>query len=462
MTYDAVILGSGPAGFEAARRIARNGRRTALVTASPPGGRATVGSLLPSKGWLHHAEHLSTAADTDVADAAVLNAAAAIRTTIADRVAWTTAALENAGVEIVHGHGTVTGPNSIVVTSGDEEGTPRELTASAIILATGSEPIFFPGVRPDGDRVIAPRHTQNLSARPASMVMVGGGVTGVEYASVFARMGTRVHLLSLEPLLPRIDREYVARLSDVLAELGVAAETGVAVRSVENTGSGVVVTTADDRRLEAEMAFIATGRAGDLTFLGDGAPDLARTADGQFLAVDDEGRTSIPSIFACGDITGPPLTATRAVLQGRRVATAVANLISGDGDRTSGRGNTARDTTAPETATAGRTAAFIEAVYTDPQIAQIGPVLELAERTDLTVTRQTYAGSMRAHAHRRTEGELRIWSDDAGSILGAAAFGELAAEVLAPVQLAMHTGTRLGTLQEVPFAYPSVTEVVTM
>lgn len=447
MNYEVLVIGSGPAGFEAARQAATAGKRTALVTATPPGGRATVGSLLPSKGWLYHANHVGKTTPEEIPAAS-----ARVRATVADRVAWTRSALEQSSVTVIAGTALITSPTSVTVTSGSAEAgdeQQQKLSADSIVIAAGSEPIFFPGVKPDGTRIIAPRHTQHLKDLPNSLVMVGGGVTGVEYSSVFARMGTSVTMLSYDPLLPRSDREYVGRLSDTLRTLGIEIETGVAVERVENTGSGVRVTRRGGETVEADYAFIATGRAGDLTFFGEGAPELEHTPDGRFLAVDEEGRTSSPGIYACGDITGAPLTANKAVLQGRRVAEAI--IAAGDAPgRPAGRDGAA-----------AQSSAVIEAVYTEPQLAQIGPVLELAERSDVTLIRKSYGSSMLSQVHDSAAGEVKIWSDASGKILGAAAFGESASELLAPVQMAMQNDNTMAQLEAVPFAYPSISEIVT-
>ena len=415
------------------------GREPRSLPATPPGGRATVGSLLPSKVWLHTAQEQSHRTKP-IAPEEAQRAAAGVRTAIGERVAWTRSALEQSGVTVISGNALLTGSNSVSVT--DSDGTATTLEAERIVLANGSEPIFFPGVKPDGERMIAPRHTQKLTEIPEKLIMVGGGVTGVEYSSVFARLGSNVHMLSYDELLPRSDREYTAQLADTLRGMGVTIETGVAVDAVENTGDGVTVHTKNGATHSADSAFIATGRAGDLSFFGAGAPELATDKSGRFLAVDTDGRTSVESIFACGDVTGPPLTANKAVYQARRAVQAI--LSAG---------------TSPQSPVAG----LIEAVYTTPQLAGVGPVLELAQRSDLVLHRKSYAISMLSHVHNKSAhpGEVKIWTDQNGTVLGAAAIGEQAAEILAPIQVTMQYGGTLEQLSAVPFAYPSFSEVVT-
>lgn len=455
MTYDIAIVGSGPAGFEAAITAAKAGRRTVLVTGTPPGGRATVGSLLPSKVWLHTAQehttvkhpaggHNDAGRSPRLSDTETKNAAAHVRDTIAQRIAWTTTQLEQQGVTIVQGHATLDDPHRLTISNEKKEN--QVLEASWIVFATGSEPIFFPGVKPDGKRLIAPRHTQHLTEIPRRIVMIGGGVTGVEYASVFARLGSEVHLVSYDDLLPRSDREHVDRLRSVLTAMGITIETGVAVANATNTGDAVVVETKDGRTIEGDYAFIATGRGGDLTFLRDDRALLETDKSGRFLKVNEFGQTSQPSIYACGDIAGPPLIANKALAEARR---AIHDILA--------------EGSAPDSPQEATREPLIEAVYTHPQVAGIGPVNELAKRSDLTLQRHSYASSMLAFVHHGTAeswGEIKVWTDSSGTILGASAFGENAAEILAPLQLAMHHRISVDKLSNAPFAYPSWSEIV--
>ena len=383
---------------------------------------------------------------------------------IRDRVSWTETSLANAGVTIIHGFAELQDTHTVNITStdpgtpspatkaagprdvasapgdGGRHETPTTMTGRVIVLANGSEPLFFPDVRPDGRRIIAPRHTQHLSELPESMIMVGGGVTGVEYATAFARMGTRVTLLSATPLLPRSDREYVKRLEDHMRQLGVDVHVGVTVDHVAPGDNEVHVRDGAGAFRSASYAFIATGRTADLTFLSETAPQIGRTPDGRFLSVDASGRTDVPGIYACGDITGPPLTANKAMHQARAVAASILSLGE-----------------------PGPVPALIEAVYTQPQLAQVGPVLDLAADPSLHLYRRPFGDLLLSLVHGDADsGELKVWIDQGGMIRGAAAFGEAAAEVLSPIQLAMTWNIPYDRLQEVPFAHPTMSEVVTL
>lgn len=437
MKYKTLILGSGPAGYEAARLLGAEGISTAVISSTPIGGRATVGSLLPSKGWLNHAHHLDGSRPMSSAD--VRTVAASIRTMVGDRVSWGTESLQELGVDLIIGEGKLVGPRTVDVALGLEPGAHAEhrtIEAETIVIATGSEPTFVPGVKPDGKRLIAPRHSKMLTELPGRLVMIGGGITGVEYAGAFAKMGTEVTMLVRTALLSRFDREYVGRLSNYLESLGISIHTGVSVESAVTNGDDVAVATRDGRVFSADYAFIATGRAGDLMFFGEGAPQINN--DGRTVKVDEFGRTNVDGIYACGDVTGAPLTANKAVLQARKVVAAITGQEWPEGAEH-----------------------LIEAIYTNPQLAQVGPVLELAEHSDLTVLRRSYAYSMFGLIHDTSGGEVKIWIDGGGTIRGAAAFGEGAAEILSPLQLAISTGMTMKRFSALPFAYPTLSEIVT-
>lgn len=441
MDYDILVVGSGPAGAQSAERLSRAGRRVALVTVTPPGGRTAVGSLVPSKAWLHAASHRPAHAKP-LDDGAIAGIAGDVRTIVERRTTLTRTSLEKAGVAIVQGQARLrsageSGVDIEVIGGADGE---RVLTCSSreLIVATGSEPLFSPLVRPDGDRIIAPRHMSRLARLPRTLVMVGGGITGVEYASVFARLGSRVTLLSRGRLLPRVDPDHAALIEADLARLGVTVRTGRAAIRVEGDGDGVQVTDSDGASHSAAMAFIATGRAADLALFDGAAQAPRRSGEGRWLAVDSAGRTSLPGIYACGDVAGPPFTANAALRDARRV---VATIL----------GQPAVGVDDP----------LIEAVYTEPGLAWIGPVPDLAHDGAHRPIRRSYAVSVLSSIGGHEAGELKVWLDRDGRIVGAATYGPQAAEVLAPVQLAMHHGIPWDRLNAVPLAYPTLTEVVT-
>jgi pyruvate/2-oxoglutarate dehydrogenase complex dihydrolipoamide dehydrogenase (E3) component len=364
--------------------------------------------------------------------------AAKVRTSVSQRSVETAARLTAAGVTILNGTAKLRDANTLIV-DGQET-----VTAGNLVLAGGSEPLFQPKVRPTGKRVIAPRHTKTLEEIPPTLVMVGGGITGVEYASAFARLGSKVTLLARRSLLPSWDREYVDRLKGYLEDTGIKIYTGSPVAEVAEGSGEVTVNTTDGRRFAADYAFIATGRSADLESIAESPGALEalglKTKSG-FVTVDASGATSVAGIFACGDMTGPPLIANKALLEARKVAFAL----------TEGR-----------VGVAAGDISLIEAVFTAPQLAQLGPVAAADEDPNLRLERRSYSRLMLAHIQGAVPpGEVKVWLTQEDRIVAAAAIGENAADVLAPVQVALRHKLRWSVLTEIPFAYPTLTEVVT-
>lgn len=442
---DVTVIGSGPGGLEAALQARKRGLDVALVTATPPGGRATVGSLLPSKVWLTEAERFHSARGYAPSIEAEVGAITGrVNDRMKQRSSNITAVLEKAGVTIHLGSARVTGPNNLRVAPQEEGSGEVSLESRYIILATGSEPRFLAKVKPDGDRIIAPRHTRLLQEIPESITFVGGGVTATEYSSVFAKLGSKVTIVTdIDRLLPRTDPEIVASLREYLTALGVEILTNSPVASVEAGERGVTTTTKGGTLLESDYAFIATGRRPDPESFEESGLDLETDPAG-WLVTNAQQRTTVPSIYAVGDITGAPLIANKAIRQAR---VAVAD-ISGDPEA--------------DVISAGLN---IEAVYTHPELAQVGPVLELTEREGdgVSLFRRSYGEALLPLIQGSEEGYIKLWEDSrSGEILGGAAFGEDAVEIMAPVQMAAERGMTLKELRQSPFAHPSLTEILSI
>lgn len=442
---DLTVIGSGPGGFEAALQAAKTGLEVALVTATPPGGRATVGSLLPSKVWLTEAEAFYNAQkQAPTIEAEVTAITGRVNERMKQRSGGVASLLQSLGVTIHLGSAVVTGANSVTVTPNEEGVQGQTIQSRQIILATGSEPRFFPNVKPDGKRIIAPRHTRLLEEIPKSITFVGGGVTATEYSSVFAKLGSKVTIVTdIERLLPRAEAELVASLTEDLENLGIEIITNAPVESVTAGENGTVAKTKGGTLLETDYAFIATGRRPDQESFEESGLEL-ETDHAGWLVTDTQQRTSVPSIYAVGDITGAPLIANKAIRQAR-VAVAAINGDN-EGDLISAGLN-------------------IEAVYTHPELAQVGPVLDLAtkEGEGVALFRREYGDALLPIIRGSEEGYLKLWYDSStDELLGGAAFGEDAVEIMAPVQMAIEGGMSLRELVRSPFAHPSLTEMLSI
>lgn len=446
MTTDIAVIGAGPAGIAAATAAAASGAHVTLISGEPPGGRATWHSLLPSKVLLTAADTIGTirrlealglsGAHTGPDIGALTQRIRTLSQSQSDASASELAAL---GVHFLGGTASFTGPHNLQVVAAN--GSVALLEAGAIIVASGSVPTFPPGLKPDGQRIIAPRLVSRLDHLPASIVVVSGGVTGTEYVYGFNRLGVAVTWVVDEyGVLPSFARDTVQVLLDALAARGVVRHDGVAARTAVADAGGVTVTLADGRSIRSEMAFIAVGRLPDLTGLKLPAAGLpAEPAMG--IAVDGYGQSAVPSVFAAGDVTGLPMIANKAMAQGWIAGRRAAGV--------------AVDAYRPET--------IVEAVYTEPQLAQVG-LSGVGAGTHGRAIRQlqtTYGSSLKASLLGEHEGFVRLLADAKdGTLLGATAAGAHAADILAPVALALRLGARMDDLAAVFAAHPGVGELV--
>ncbi|TVQ25600.1 MAG: NAD(P)/FAD-dependent oxidoreductase [Spirochaetaceae bacterium] len=445
-----VIIGGGPAGLEAARQARRAGYTVQLVSATPAGGRATMGSLLPSKVWLHAAGgHGQTNAGAIVSH---------INATRKEWIAQNSSELAAAGVELVQGRAVLNASNAVDVYEGDEPAPVRTLQGEAIIIAAGSEPTFAPGVKPNGDRIIAPRHTQTLTAIPEHIVFVGGGVTTTEYASAFAALGSRVEICTRGArLLSRGEKEVAEAITHHLeTDQGISVHRRTAITKVEQVGDRVHTHTADGRVIESSHAFIATGRAADLSCIDAGGADSAsrfrRRSDGG-LETDAQGQTSVPTVYAIGDAAGGTFTVAKAVHEAREAVRAVGGETPADAPVAA---------VTPPTATSPGHVEILEAVYSNPEVAWVGPVDSLPEEStdEYELVRRSYTALLAAHIHGSTAGFVKLWirrSDD--TVVAGAAFGEQAATLCTFIQLACNAGLTVEQISRIPGGHPTIVEI---
>ena len=442
----ALIVGGGPAGSEAALLLCRAGKSVVLVEQDRPGGRALWHSLIPSKVWLSFAETLDglarwegmfspPAPGAEIARM-VLDRLRTIRSALDERLKTH---LQKAGVRLVQGQARFLDARTLQVQQKDRPALSFQ--PEYVLLASGSVPLFPEGIRPDGLRILAPRFMGALERLPASMVVLGGGVTGCEFIYLFNRLGTRVTAVTdVEQLLPRMSHPIAQRLEAQLSTRGVRFIKGVAATQVVNTGRAVQVSLAGGQTLEAEAAFVALGRRPDLAALNLPAAGL-QTNDHGGITVDRQCRTSLEHVFAAGDVTGAPMLANRARLQARIAA---LNMLT------------------PGSATF-RPEQVVEAVYTHPTVARVGHTAEEIEQRfpgDASWLELPFHLSDRALLDGAEDGLLRIgYQVSTGRVLAAEVIGEQAAELLTPVALLIRQEGKLEDLAALAPANPTYSEL---
>ncbi len=434
MKYDIIVIGAGPGGQEAALLAARAGMRTALVSDMVLGGRATWGSLVPSKVWLSETYRALTSGK-EVFRLEYLREKVKTKAQLIAQNAQKQ--LEASGVTIYMGKAAVFSPAKIIVESGENAATSVTLASRFVVIATGSEPIFTPDMKPQPPKVIAPRLAGAMETLPSRLLMIGGGITGVEYASAFAAAGVEVVLLHKgQALLPRIDTEVVGRFEEWLSGvMGVQLVKNKAVTSLKVEGEVVVARTADGEVYTGSHGFIAAGRRADTTFWHGDSEALLVTPDGA-VKIDHYCQTSVPGIYAIGDVTGAPMTVNHAQMQAR---IAVSHILSGE-----------QGALTPKP--------IVEAVYTHLPIGQIG---ETNTSEDAYFVVKEYGNLLKAQIEDASEGILKVKVDKrSGRIRGAGAFGEHAIDILSLIQIAMCHGITWEDLQRYPLPHPTYGELL--
>ncbi len=438
MSKHIIVIGGGPAGIEAARAAATAGSEVTLVSEGPVGGRSGWHSLLPSKVWLSAADTAALMTESPFTGSQEMPRPHTILPHL-QRIkeqwnAQQAAELDSLGVKVVTGLASFTAADNVVVK--DNEGQHiATLTGDAIILAPGSVPFFPPNLKPDGKKIIAPRFLSALKTLPASVAVIGAGATGTEVVYLFNRLGVAVTwIVDKFGVLPDFPSAAGALMAKILVQRGVNLARVERADHFEYEGDEVAVVMPDGAREKAAMAFVAIGRFPDLKRLNLDAAGLG-VADRQFPDTDSFCQTSIPGIYAVGDAAGPPMVANRAMAMAR-----VAGL------------HAAGAKVAPFNPNA-----VIAAVYSEPQVAQVGIVA--SDDDAIQTTRVAYSAVMKAHLLSDREGFVELAYDQAGNVTGGVAVGPHAGDVLAPVALAIQVGASLNDLSAIFAAHPTLSEL---
>ncbi|HTO13935.1 MAG TPA: dihydrolipoyl dehydrogenase [Candidatus Binatia bacterium] len=440
--FDVVVVGTGPGGYVAAIRCAQLGLAVAAIEDDRPGGVCLNWGCIPTKALLRNAEvvHLiQRAGDFGVSVGEVKpDYAKAVQRSrsVADRMAKGVEFLFRKNkITLVSGTGTLTSKSTVEVKGAT--GSETLEAKRAVILATGSQPKSLPGVTIDERLVISSNGAVRNEARPASIIVIGAGAVGMEFADVYAAYGAQVTVLEALPrVLPVEDEDASALLARLFTRRGITVKTGVKVSSVKPGGPGAVVET-DGGRLEAAQVLMAVGRGARTE--GIGLEKIGVALERGWVKVSPTMETSVKGVYAIGDMAGAPLLAHKAMAEG----VVAAEAIAGQHPRPIDYGNVPSCT------------------YCRPQVASIGATEAKAREKgrEVQVGKFPFTASGKAVALGETDGFVKVVADKAtGEILGVHIVGPEATEIIHEFAVGRTLEATLEEIMHTIHAHPTLSE----
>jgi len=454
MTYDLIVIGSGPGGYSAAVRAGQYGLKTAIIEKDPKlGGTCLHVGCIPTKALLHTADVWEYFKHADEQGFTVENpkinypkALDRKNKIVAKHAKGVEFLMKKNKVDWIKGFGKLlpgSGPTRKVEVTSDKGN--QTLEAKNIILATGSEARMLPGLKPDAKTILTNIEILDLQPIPKTMLIIGAGAVGVEFASIFNRFGTKVTILEMLPrLVPVEDEEVSKELERVFKKTGIRSETGAKAENIQKTGNGVklTVTLANGKRedMEAETLLVAVGRKPNTENIGIEGTKVE--LDRGFVKVNEYQQTGEPGVYAIGDIVaGTPQLAHVATMEGM---VAVAHI-------------------------AGKPAKIINrnripgATYTDPGIGSVGltEAQARAQGFKVKVGKFPFSANSKASILGSHDGFVKIIADETfGEILGVHIIGPQAFELVSEAVAAMEAEATIDTMMSTIHAHPTLYEAM--
>ncbi|GJM45098.1 MAG: dihydrolipoyl dehydrogenase [Gemmatimonadota bacterium] len=448
---DLVVIGSGPGGYVGAVRASQLGLSVAIVEKDGKlGGTCLLRGCIPTKAMLHSAdllEEIRHAGKHGIqVDGVTVDFPGVMKRKqlIVDKsAAGVNYLMKKNKVEVVKGLGRVDGPGRVTVTAAD--GTTTSIEARFILLATGSVPRVIPGVAVDGKRVVTSDEILELTEVPESLIVLGAGAVGVEFASVYSRLGSQCTVVELLPrMLPIEDEEISKEFEKIFKKRGVDCLVDTRMSKVETTEKGVRCTlqakSGEESTLEAAMLLVAVGRAPYVDGLG--AKEAGVNVDERgFVPVNDYYETNVPGIYAIGDIIPTPqlahVASAEAMVATEHMAAAPTRPIN--------------YLTTPS------------CTYSEPEVASVGLSEAAAKEAgyDVAVGKFPFSASGKARILEATEGFVKIVSEKQyDQVLGVHIIGPKATELIAEAGLMLQTECTTEEVSRLMHAHPTISEAV--
>jgi len=438
------IIGAGTGGYVAAIRAAQLGAQVTLVESTAVGGLCLNWGCIPSKSLLACAElgqKIKKASEFGITITGTVSYDLARMVErknkiVAGLVKGVRTLLKTWNVELVEGRGVLADAKTVQVVKPD--GTDSTVRADAVILGTGTTPPSLPNLPIDGTHVITSHEALDLTTIPESLLIVGGGVEGCEFASLFSALGTKVTVVEMLPrILPTEDEEVAALLAAEFKKQGVTIQTGVRVEKIAVGAEGVTTTLADGGTVITSKVLVSIGRRFNTGGLGLEQVGVSLGRRGEIL-VNERMETTLPGVYAIGDVTGKAMLAHVASAQGK---VAVRNIL--------GHPTTMRYDVIP----AG--------IFTFPEIGRVGLTEQEAKQQGLEIKVGKFRpiGLGKAHVSGETTGLMKIITDaKTGRIVGVHLVGAHAADLIHEAAVAMQMGATAETLARTVHAHPTMPE----
>ncbi len=439
-----LIIGGGPAGTQAATTAASKGGRVTVIEKEIVGGAAHLWDCIPSKTMaasalrhtsVRNAAQLGLATDPTTVDIGVL--AARIKAITGDINRNWLDLLAAQSVEVIYGHGRFISDHEVLV---ETESGERSVRFDKAVISTGSAPRVPEWAPVDGERVLTTRDCYDMAEVPERIVVIGSGVTGVEFTHIFESLGSKVSLVvSRRQILPYRDAEVAAVLEEDFLERGVQLVIGARAEKIDVDGGGVSVFCDDGRVIHGTHALLAVGSVPLSDGLGLDAAGVA--SSNGYIEVDEYQRTSAPHIYAAGDVTGQMPLSSVASMQGRKIARHALDLPVTPLDYSK----------------------VAEAIFTEPEIASVGlvDVESAAQGRKVRTMKVPFASNARSVLQHFTRGFVKLTSDPAtGVVLGGTIVGHRASELIGVLTLAVQAEVTVNQLVETLMVHPSMTEAI--
>jgi dihydrolipoamide dehydrogenase len=453
-----VIIGAGPGGYETAIEAARKGAEVTVISDGPLGGTCLNEGCIPTKALCRSAEiveDLRAAGDFGIdADfrAFDLGKAVARKEQVIEQLRSGIAFLfEKNHVRFISGKASFKDAHTVAAKAAD--GTVEEVPADYVIIAAGSHSasLPIPGAKLPG--VMTSKEILELQEVPSKLCVIGAGVIGLEFASVFRSFGSEVSVAEFCPdILPRFDTDLAKRLKQALSKRGISIETSAAVQSISAEGDGLKVSyNKKDKPFEivADKVLMAVGRRPNVDTLNLAEVGVEFTPKG--IVTDPEFRTSVPNIFAVGDVNGGIMLAHEATFEGYHALNVILAENGMRERRAGGKLDSIRFDIVPA------------AVFTNPEVATVGLTEDDCKAKGLAVKclKSFFRANGKAVSMGQTEGFCKlIVSSEDGRILGCHMFGAHSSDIIQEITALMNRNAGLDALEDIIHAHPTLGEVI--